>query len=122
MALVNKLAPLKRNAMAAPSKAADEEPSQQREAGSGFSSEDAPQGVGGGGVARPRLIQYREEEAICFEVAQPLEELSSGHSRTRLRPVEVRLRGVVCGSSLPRCRGAEAAETAAWSVPVCLRD
>ncbi|OIW35553.1 arp2 3 complex subunit [Coniochaeta ligniaria NRRL 30616] len=65
--LINKIALLKRNAMAAPFEQAYEEYYQLREAASKFTSEEAPQGVREGGDVK--VIQYREEEAIYIKAS-----------------------------------------------------
>jgi actin related protein 2/3 complex subunit 2 len=65
--LINKIALLKRNAMAAPFEQAYEEHYQLREAASKFTSEEAPQGVREGGDVK--VIQYREEEAIYIKAS-----------------------------------------------------
>ena len=61
-ALVNKIALLKRNMMAAPFEAAFAEYYKLKEAASKYTSEEAPQGVREGGEVM--AIHYREEEAI----------------------------------------------------------
>ncbi|KAJ9150587.1 Arp2/3 complex 34 kDa subunit [Coniochaeta hoffmannii] len=65
--LINQIALLKRNAMAAPFEQAYEEHYQLREAASKFTSEEAPQGVREGGEVK--IIQYREEEAIYIKAS-----------------------------------------------------
>ncbi|KAK0633464.1 Arp2/3 complex, 34 kd subunit p34-Arc-domain-containing protein [Immersiella caudata] len=65
--LVNKIALLKRNAMAAPFEQAYQEHYQLREEASKFTSEEAPQGVREGGEVK--AIQYREEEAIYVKAS-----------------------------------------------------
>ncbi|KAK4449512.1 Arp2/3 complex, 34 kd subunit p34-Arc-domain-containing protein [Podospora aff. communis PSN243] len=65
--LVNKIALLKRNAMAAPFEQAYQEHYQLREAASKFTSEEAPQGVREGGEVK--AIHYREEEAIYVKAS-----------------------------------------------------
>ncbi|KAB5530415.1 ARP2/3 complex 34 kDa subunit [Coniochaeta sp. 2T2.1] len=65
--LINKIALLKRNAMAAPFEQAYKEHYELREAASKFTSEEAPQGVREGGAVK--VIQYREEEAIYIKAS-----------------------------------------------------
>jgi actin related protein 2/3 complex, subunit 2 len=65
--LINKIALLKRNAMAAPFEQAYQEHYELREAASKFTSEEAPQGVREGGAVK--VIQYREEEAIYIKAS-----------------------------------------------------
>jgi hypothetical protein len=65
-ALVNKIALLKRNAMAAPFEQAYQEHYALREEAAKFTSEEAPQGVREGGDIK--AIHYREEEAIYIKV------------------------------------------------------
>lgn len=65
--LVNKIALLKRNAMAAPFEQAYHEHYQLREEASKFTSEEAPQGVREGGEVK--AIQYREEEAFYVKAS-----------------------------------------------------
>ncbi|KAL2757433.1 hypothetical protein ACRALDRAFT_1060809 [Sodiomyces alcalophilus JCM 7366] len=66
-ALINKMALLKRNAMAAPFEAAYEEHYKLREAASKYTSEEAPQGVREGGEVM--AIRHREEEAIFIKAS-----------------------------------------------------
>ena len=66
-ALVNKIALLKRNAMAAPFEQAYQEHYALREEASKFTSEEAPQGVREGGDIK--AIHYREEEAIYIKAS-----------------------------------------------------
>lgn len=66
-ALVNKIALLKRNIMAAPFEAAFAEYYQLKEAASKYTSEEAPQGVREGGEVM--AIHYREEEAIYVKAS-----------------------------------------------------
>lgn len=65
--LVNKVALMKRNAMAAPFEHAYEEYYKLKEEASKFTSEEAPQGVREGGDVM--TIQYREEEAIYVKAS-----------------------------------------------------
>jgi len=66
-ALVNKIALLKRNIMAAPFEQAYEEHYQLKAEAAKFSSEEAPQGVREGGEVK--AIHYREEEAIYIKAS-----------------------------------------------------
>lgn len=66
-ALVNKIALLKRNAMAAPFEQAYQEHYALREEAAKFTSEEAPQGVREGGDIK--AIHYREEEAIYIKAS-----------------------------------------------------
>lgn len=63
--LVNRIALLKRNAMAAPFEQAFDEFSQLQAEAAKFTSEQAPQGVREGGQVR--AIHYRDEEAIYIK-------------------------------------------------------
>lgn len=66
-ALVNQIALLKRNAMAAPFEQAYQEHYHLKAEASKFTSEEAPQGMREGGAVK--VVQYREEEAIYVKAS-----------------------------------------------------
>ncbi|KAK4131741.1 P34-Arc-domain-containing protein [Trichocladium antarcticum] len=65
--LVNQIALLKRNAMAAPFEQAYQEHYHLKAEASKFTSEEAPQGMREGGAVK--VVQYREEEAIYVKAS-----------------------------------------------------